>query len=191
MQSTPVPIPNRTPLREYLFAAISDAIVRQELPPGERLNDSALAKRFGASRTPTREALVRLVDCGFLESDPGHGFRVVPLSREEAEDVYELLSLLELHAFERCPACDPERAAALHTLISDARSKSGGTMGAIQLDAAWHAALLRGSGNQRLRATLDGLRQLALRYDAAYFMNETWTDRSLEEHQAITDAFER
>ena len=181
--------PSRLPLREYMFSAISDAIVRGEFAPGERLRDTQLAKQLGASRTPTREALVRLVDSGFLVAEPGYGFRVAPLSRREVEEIYDLLILLEQHAFGRCVECTGDQAAEMHAIIAEARGKGGDPLEIMRLDAAWHRTLLRGYPNAKLHQTLENLRQLALRYDAAYFMNAEFTGQSFDEHESVTRAF--
>src|SRR4028119_956924 len=88
----------RVPLREQVHHAIIGRILREELAPGARLSDSALAGELGVSRTPVREALLRLEREGFLEVDVGRGFFVKPLSAGEVREVYPILWTLEVLA---------------------------------------------------------------------------------------------
>src|SRR5215213_8157418 len=98
----------RVPLREQVHHAIIGRILREELAPGARLSDSALAGELGVSRTPVREALLRLEREGFLEVDVGRGFFVKPLSAGEVREVYPILWTLEVMALRT--AAPPSRA---------------------------------------------------------------------------------
>jgi len=61
----------RTPLREQVHRAIVGRILRDELAPGSRVSDSALAQELGVSRTPVREALLRLQGEGLVSRKRG------------------------------------------------------------------------------------------------------------------------
>ena len=63
--------------------------------------EQELAADLGMSRTPVREALVRLQNERFVQLIPRHGMRVVPLSIQELREVYEVLTSLELAAIDR------------------------------------------------------------------------------------------
>ena len=56
------------------YKGLRDKAISFEFKPGERINESALTRELGISRTPLREALNRLVAEGFLRSSPGEGF---------------------------------------------------------------------------------------------------------------------
>jgi DNA-binding GntR family transcriptional regulator len=77
------------------------AIVRGDLPPGQRLLEQELAAKFGVSREPIRYALHRLEHEGLVESRQRRGVYVVGLSREDVDEIYDLRSLLETHAVRR------------------------------------------------------------------------------------------
>ncbi len=72
--------PGRASSGPYLYATLRDAIVRAELPPGERLSENELAERLGVSRTPVREALIRLRDERLVQIVPSSA----PSSRRSA-----------------------------------------------------------------------------------------------------------
>lgn len=65
------------------------------LAPGERLDETRLAARFGTSRTPVREALARLAAQGTLVATPGRGTRVAEVSREALGQMFEAMREIE------------------------------------------------------------------------------------------------
>ena len=70
-------------------------IARGTLSPGMRLGQTDLATQFDASRVPVREALKLLSSEGLVEHDPNRGFFVTRLSRDEAEQLFTLRTLVE------------------------------------------------------------------------------------------------
>src|SRR5258708_23812886 len=71
------------------------AILSGELRPGERLVAGPLAQRFTVSATPLREAIQRLATSGLIEIEPQRGARVAAASPRDAEEIYELRTLLD------------------------------------------------------------------------------------------------
>src|SRR5215831_12141198 len=82
---------SKKPLREEIHALLRERIVAGRVLPGSRLPDVQLAGELGVSRTPVREALLRLVREGLVENDPHRGFFVAPLSRQEVLDTYPIV----------------------------------------------------------------------------------------------------
>ncbi|MBO0347393.1 GntR family transcriptional regulator [Roseibium sp. CAU 1637] len=70
-------------------------IMRSELPPGFQAPEPEIAERLGMSRTPVREALIRLEADGLVDLVPRRGVRVRGMSREDMREVYNLLCVLE------------------------------------------------------------------------------------------------
>src|SRR6516165_11700079 len=101
MQNPLSPITKR-PLREDVHAALRIRIVEGQLLPGSRLQDVQLAGELGVSRTPIREALLRLAGEGLVENDPNRGFFVAPLRREEIREIYPIV--WALNAWRSTPA---------------------------------------------------------------------------------------
>src|SRR5262249_9969775 len=93
----------RLPLRDQVYRRILDGIHRGSPPPGARIKDSALATELGVSRTPVREALLRLAREGVLDSDMGRGFRVPPLDTAEIGDIGQIVGALESLALQLTP----------------------------------------------------------------------------------------
>src|SRR5919205_3567302 len=85
-------------LTEKAYQAISTAIARLELKPGESLTQDRLARWLSISRTPVREALRRLEQDGIIHTAPGRGLIVAELTIKDAEDLLEILALLDTQA---------------------------------------------------------------------------------------------
>ena len=85
----------RTRAAADIVAAVERQILRGELAPGQRLDEAALAKAFGVSRTPVREAVLELAALGLVEQRPHRGAFVTEVTLEEIFDVYEVLAELE------------------------------------------------------------------------------------------------
>jgi DNA-binding GntR family transcriptional regulator len=104
--TAPAPRPSQA---ERVYAELRDALLRGDLPAGERLVEVALAERFATSRTPVREALRRLEGDGHLVRDSGGGLRPRLPDVRTMQEVYDVrLALEELTARRAATAGDRE-----------------------------------------------------------------------------------
>jgi DNA-binding GntR family transcriptional regulator len=87
------------PIRDRAYLQIKEAILKGVYSPGERLIERQLAGDLGISRTPIREALLRLEDHGFVKTVPRRGVVVSEISRDEILEVFDVLASLEALAF--------------------------------------------------------------------------------------------
>jgi len=87
-------------LVDRAYREIRRRILDNEYPPAHQVLEHELAAELDMSRTPVREALIRLKNEKFVQIIPRHGMRVVPLSLDDLRDVYEVLTALELMAIE-------------------------------------------------------------------------------------------
>ena len=85
-------------LRDNIYSTIRQAILSLEFQPGQELREQILAERYRVSRSPIRDALLRLEQEGFVTVLPRQGYRVNPISIRDIEAMYDLCLLLE-------PAC--------------------------------------------------------------------------------------
>jgi DNA-binding GntR family transcriptional regulator len=181
----------RTPLRTDVHRELQDLILRGELPPGLRLRDTDLAERLGVSRTPVREALVRLEREGFLSAQMGQGFSVRPLSEREVSEVYPLVSALECMALQSLRGLSPDQVSRLEELAVAMDEGGQDPLKRITLDMDWHHTLLRECANAHLFRMLDDLRRIMYRYECAFMQVSTWVSSSVKEHRAIAEALAR
>ena len=93
----------RQSLVHQAYQEIRRRILDNEYPPAHQVLEQDLAADLGMSRTPMREALVRLQNEHFIQLIPRHGMRVVPLSLEDLKDTYEVLTALKLRRSSACP----------------------------------------------------------------------------------------
>lgn len=97
LESLRVPT-RRKPLGQHVFENLRHAILRGDIPPGNRLVESRLAETMGISRTPVREAMHKLEREGLLSKLPNSGFTVTGLTREDIEETFGIRSVLESYA---------------------------------------------------------------------------------------------
>ena len=85
-------------LADVVYEAIRHSIMDKTLPPGARLTESGIAEQLGVSKTPVREALLRLRRIGVIEPDGVRGGRVVRPSLSAIRQAYEVREALEVFA---------------------------------------------------------------------------------------------
>ncbi|MBV9653953.1 MAG: GntR family transcriptional regulator [Acetobacteraceae bacterium] len=92
--ATRVPL-TRTRLSDAVYEKLREQIVRTALPPGSRIAESEFAEQLGVSRTPVREALLRLADEGLVEMFPQSGIYVTPIRRAAVSEAQFIREHLE------------------------------------------------------------------------------------------------
>jgi DNA-binding GntR family transcriptional regulator len=141
-------------LVESAYQTMRRKILDNVWPPGHRALEQELAHELGMSRTPVREALIRLQKEGLVEVIPRHGMSVLPVSADDMRDIYEMLTALESTAAELAVRRTPSEAQ-LKPLL-DASSDMRAALKADDLDAwaaadeRFHQHLVALSGNRLL-----------------------------------------
>ena len=145
-------------LVDAAYAQIRRRILDNDWPPGHRALEQEVALALGMSRTPVREALMRLRNEGLVEVIPRHGMRVLPVSPADMREIYEILTALECVAAESLARRRPSNAE-LKPLV-DATKAMDKALKGNDLDAwaaadeRFHAHLVELSGNRQLQATV-------------------------------------
>lgn len=180
--------------RERLSIDVHQELLRRinrgEYSPGQRLRDAELAEQLGVSRTPVREALLRLEREGFISAQKHLGFSVRPLLESDILEVYPLVRLLECSALESSPIPNPARVTRLRELGRGLGAGDEDPLRLIELDSAWHRAVVEGNGNQHLARVLADLKMILFRYEYSFMQLRGPVAESLGEHEAILDALE-
>lgn len=172
--STPdpvAPITRNEPLREAVYARIVTLLSTGRLSPGMSVTEAALSRSLDVSRTPVREALLRLEAEGVVHSSLARGFVVRPLSDREVSEVYPILAALEALAVRSAPrpleTAEHDRLAGL----LDELEASGDAVARRALDTAFHTGLISLCGNQHLQEAIAKLRTSLSRYEIAYMQH--------------------
>lgn len=151
-----LPTPEDTVAR--LYAELRRMAASFEFRPSERLNESQLALRLGASRTPLREALNRLVAEGFLDFRSGQGFFCRALSPEGIFHLYEARAAIECAALGA--AIDRAEDAAIAGLVAyldrteGAYIRSTDPVELLEMDEGFHVRLCALAGNPEFDSIL-------------------------------------
>lgn len=143
---------NYTPtgnISENLVDQIRMMIINGQWLEGERINEVHLAEAVGISRTPLREALTRLLAEGALESIARRGFFVKPLSIKEFKDIYPIRAILDPEALKLSGVPKTQQLDELEILDKTITSETD-PFKIIQLDDAWHLALVGNCKNQEI-----------------------------------------
>lgn len=181
----------RTPLRDEVYRQILDRVQRGDVSPGTRLRDTTLSVDLGVSRTPVREALLRLTRDGVLDADMGRGFRVPPLDPQEIGDAGQILGSLESLALEVSPDPTPEQLARLAELDRRLEHTRGDAIACADLEDEWHRALLERCPNRHLLDIIATVRHISRRYLLAYLRASSRIALSTLPHQKILEALRR
>lgn len=187
--------PDHASASERVLEAIGQSILVGELLPGARLTEVDLAQRFGVSRAPLREALLRLEERQLIERVPFSGMRVAPLLPQTIDELYEIREVLEGLACRRAAAIiTPEQVEALRCLLvqrTAALRQRRDTDDMRQLPTIhdFHKTIAAISGNRALERLLNGEIWNYLRAQYRRFARSpARIAAGLEEHRRIVDA---
>lgn len=144
-------------LRERIVDAVRDSIIKGDLKPGSRVSEPELARRFGISRTPVREALRQLDSEGFLSILPRRGARVSQFDRRDYMEYYQLKALLEGYAARLATPTITERQLVRLEQLNEQMERfyaSGELRKIPRLHIAYHTAITEASENTQLMMLL-------------------------------------
>lgn len=161
------------------------AILEQVYPGGSLITEGEIAESTGVSRTPAREALLRLEAEGLVALYPKRGALIRPVSAREIEDVVEARRLVELHAAERAWSNRAALRADLAALLDQMRqARAAGDVGALmEADRAFHARVVDAAGNEILSELYQRLRDRQMRMGVASFrLSPERMDVAVAEH---------
>jgi DNA-binding GntR family transcriptional regulator len=187
MQSTLI----RHPLGDQVYLQLLQRIERGGLATGSKLRDAAIAAELGVSRTPVREALVRLAREGVLSAEPGRGFRLTPMSTAELRDIGSILAALEPLALDQSPEPTDDQLGHLGEVVRRLERTRGDIPACIELDDQFHRVLLEGCANRRLLGLLDTLRRSLRRYLYHYLQHGGRVSLSTLQHTRIAEALRK
>lgn len=173
------------------FEILLTAIESGDLLPGERLQETRLAKQFGLSRTPIREALHRLETLGLVEPGPQRGLMIAQISYERLRQLFAVREGLEKLAIELAvTSASAEEIELLQDMINVEQKISDSKM-LHDHNRLFHRQIYRATHNPYLNEMLDNLRiHLSLLRGTTYELPER-VEEARREHQQIVDALAR
>lgn len=178
-------------VRNRVFDLVRGEILSCTLRPGEELRENELAKRYGVSKSPVRDAMQKLEFEGLIEIEPRRGHRVKPISISDAEDILELRAVIETGVVRLIveKASDADLADLDRYRTADITSITAFAA----YNREFHHALSKLSGNRRLaeetRRMMEVYDRLCL-VSLSTLRHEDGLAGPLADHNAIIDALQ-
>ncbi|MDR1828396.1 MAG: GntR family transcriptional regulator [Methylobacteriaceae bacterium] len=176
-----------------IFAAIRKAIVQMQLRPGTPLSETDIARQFGVSKQPVREAFIKLEEAELLEIRPQRGSYVRLISLQEVSDAHFLRTAIEV-ALVRSAA---ESAAheAIQTLegiiLEQQRTeKDNNNVEFLRLDELFHQTLAKTAGRENAWRVLDNLKAQTDRVRFLSLPDATPIGVLIRQHAGIVSAIQ-
>ncbi|HVL22160.1 MAG TPA: GntR family transcriptional regulator [Amaricoccus sp.] len=193
--AAPVEEMQRRPMGELAYAELKREIIDGDLVPASQWLEEELAVRLGMSRTPVREALVRLEQEGFVQITPRRGIRVRELTRRDVLEVNEVLECLELQAVQRLAArgLGAEEMNRLDSTIAgmDEALARDDVHAWARADYAFHRLIIELAGNRHLETVATTFLDKAHRFRVKTLELRTRPRKSTSSHAATVEAIRR
>ncbi|HTJ57131.1 MAG TPA: GntR family transcriptional regulator [Devosiaceae bacterium] len=178
-------------LAQKAYSALRSAITHLRLPPGQAYLEREIVDALGISRTPVREALVRLEVEGWIRIIPRRGFSVSPIGQNELQQMYDVVENLDGLAGRLAAALvNDNQLNELEALIgkqSDALDADDLESWA-ELDDKFHSKIVEFAQNPRLSAIMDSQSDWIYRARLYTINLRPKPTRSINEHTAIVGA---
>ena len=173
------------------YDQLKDEIRSNRMPPGVLAPEPEIAVRLGMSRTPVREALIRLEAEGLVELIARRGARVLPIRADDMREIYEILTALEPEAAANLASRAPtdEELAPLEQATAEMESalSEGDLDQWAAADDRFHRRLLELHGNRRLAEFVGSLYDQAHRARIVTLRLREWPAQSTAEHREILE----
>jgi DNA-binding GntR family transcriptional regulator len=178
------------PGRDHVHKALLEKVLNAELRPGARLVEAQIASSLGVSRTPVREALLRLEREGFVIGEPHRGFSVSALDERAAREIFPIVGALQGLAIVETGPILASIVAPLRRANERMRA-SATPADAMEADSEFHGLLVSLCPNARLIALIETLHKQLLRYEHVYMSDASLIETSFAQHCNIVDGIEQ
>lgn len=180
------------PAAPQILDAIKIAILRMQLVPGQKLSESLFADKFATSRTPVREALIKLRDAGLVTTQPSRGHFVTLLCERSIREARFLREAIEVasvrrlceHAMHKETREKLQKNLALQIEAADAHNDLWFT----ELDDSFHRIIAQATGYERVVLALEREKLIQDRVRVLALNNQKNLLRLQREHQGIFEA---
>lgn len=180
---------NLQPLREQIYNYLRQEMQTGTLLPGSNIDLNKISRELGVSKTPLRDALIRLESDGFVSILPRRGVNVNVLTLRDIKNIYEILGALEssviaavFHEF------DQDRIDRMERINEEYRDVilAGDSEGIYRSNLSFHDSFLELSDNPQLQDLIYPLKQRLYDFPRRAYIAE-WELRNAQEHQQLID----
>jgi len=168
-----------------IVEALKKDLITGALQPGSLIVESQVGARFGVSKTPAREALLRLCEMGLVAVMPGKGYAVTKLSWQQIKNLFELRLMLEAKSAELAATRATEaEIAALEAMAVRPRLKKLSVEGLLDYNLNFHRAIWQATRNERMVQMLLEVMEDLMRAMHAAMLTEN-ADEMVEQHMEL------
>jgi DNA-binding GntR family transcriptional regulator len=181
-------------LKNWAYETIKRKILDVEVSAGDQLRIESLAQQLGISRTPVREALLKLESEGLVRAASRVGFFVRGITKEDLHELFELREILESYAAEKAAVLvDEQDLDKLETYQKRAEKaiSTGNRSAFMDMEIEIHSLILKKAGNTRLMQMIESIKDLIHRERVLSLQSSENIEESFKEHQQIVDAMAR
>lgn len=179
---------NRVSMRNNAYEIIKNAIISGDLKPGMKIKDKELSEQLGISRTPIREAMLRLEDEELIISKPNSFTMVAPINITEVKEIYSIVIALESLAIQEALIhsnhSQLKQLEDINNLYKKAVEESNAKK-CLTYDIEFHAHIVKMSKNKELEKLLIKLKDKIIRVESFYFHKAIPKQKSIHEHDMI------
>ncbi len=175
----------KQPLGVTAYEKIYQKIVSLDFEPGQHLEEKHLIERLKMGRTPIREALLRLVGENIVESQPGRGYIVRPITLQNIRATFEMMRILETGVVSLAVRQNLDPLLIKMEKAGDAVKsaiKAGNPLGLVEANHDFHHYYARCSHNEYLIRGINQIRSEAKRLSYLSYVNEVDPGISLSSH---------
>ena len=187
---------------QRVYDNVRERILRLEWSPGKNIDEMALVEEFGVSRTPIREALIRLSSEGLVVIQPNRGAQVAPMNIDEVREFFEMLDLCQRAATRWAAKRRTNDQLIKMQIHCDAfmdAVERGDSLSQSENNALFHMAIADACGNVHMRDTYNSLLTKGMRLSHLSLTQskelspreDDFYDWMLDEHQQMVDAIRR
>lgn len=187
---------NKSSSALFIYEKVRNEILSLALSPSSTIDENSIAKRFGVSRSPVREAFIRLAADGLIKTLPNKNSQVAPLKVEDFPNFIDALDLIQravsrLAAANRTDA-DLQRIKDKNQLYKQA-VQSKNVLSMIEENYGFHSAISHATKNQHFIHMYDRLLNEGRRTLRVYYrcFNDQPPPELVNSHDLIIDAIER
>lgn len=181
---------NRTFMKDEAYDTLCSWIITGELKPNTKLKINELSELLGISRTPVREALLRLERDGLVLTKANSWTIVAPINLIESDNIYIVISTLEAlalrQAFPKIKDSDIEQLEILNEKVAKA-TKEKNYLEIIESDNNFHNKIIELSDNNEIPPILNSLKKRIQRIEIYFFETIQGKRKSYKDHKAIIE----
>ena len=183
-----------TSLTEWTYRYLKEKILNLEIAPGEQIHINEFAEKLEISRTPIREAFLRLMADGLIEVRPRVGYFVTEITEQDICELFEIRELVEARAAKKATGMlSDEDLTEMQNILDESNQavKKGNLDVFIKNDVKFHGYLERCIQNNHMRAFIDSIMDLTHRERIMSTQMPENVEQTLIEHQRILDGLKK